>query len=55
MEMKMYLEMREAILKGLYNERLTELFRGMPHLTISEMQELEILQFELDNFKNSEL
>mgnify|MGYP003116653143 CR=1 FL=1 len=55
MEMIMYLEMREAILKGLYNERLIELFNTMPHLTISEMQELEILQFELDNFKNSEL
>ena len=50
-----YLEMREVILKRLYNERLTELFAGMPNLTISEVQELSILQDELDNFKNSEL
>ena len=55
MEVREYLEMREVILKRLYNERLTELFAGMPNLTISEVQELSILQDELDNFKNSEL
>ena len=49
------LEMREVILKRLYNERLDELYSGMPHLSISEMQEVEILLTELEHFRNSEL
>ena len=55
MEITEYLEMREVILVRLYNERLTELFAGMPNLTISEVQEVNILQNELENFRNSEL
>lgn len=49
------LELRERILKRLYNERLEELYDGMPHLTREECEELAILHFELDNFRNSEL
>jgi len=43
-----YLEMREVILKRLYNERLEELYDGMPHLTQEECEELAILHDELE-------
>jgi hypothetical protein len=49
------LEMRERILKGLIKDRLDELYATMPHLTKDEQDELAILYFELENFRNSEL
>lgn len=49
------LELRERILKRLYNERLEELYATMPHLTKDEQAEVGILHFELENFRNSEL